>query len=467
MTDGLGIGLVYVIPYPAIFVAILLGVVTIYFSCFFVARKTAKISPIEGIRNNEDIKIKSKKLKAPKIIKVLFKAGGVIAYKNLKRNKKKYRVTVISMVLSVVMFMVMSSFINYTIAESGSHFGSSRFNIDIGMGSTELNFFDYTEDIINLIGDDEFVLVRSNIMRINNRYINFEVSRHIGIKEDNDIYINIFAIGDRAFREFVDTLGGNFEEYRNQGIFVDDRSIRDADGNFVEGYVYNVESSVELTGEIGTINLPIARKVSESPLNIMGSSYIVVSDEMIEELRYFQRSSHILVNSSDPDGLEEAVNQLNSNLFVNNFSTANQQMRNTVIVISIFLYGFIGVIITIGLTNIINTLTTSLNLRRKEFAMLKAIGTTSKEFRAMINLESIFLGTKVLLISIPIGMFLSYLIFHFLVSDERVGVSYNPNILAIAISVVSVFLIVKLIMSYSIKQINKQNIIDTIRNDNI
>ncbi len=43
------------------------------------------------------IKIKRKSYKAPKFIKKLFGVGGEIAYKNLKRSKKKYRTTVISL----------------------------------------------------------------------------------------------------------------------------------------------------------------------------------------------------------------------------------------------------------------------------------------------------------------------------------------------------------------------------------
>ena len=74
-----------------ILVSVILGVVTIYFSSVRAAKKASKVSPIDLIRSNDDIKINKKKLKSPSIIKKIFGIGGVIAYKNLKRRKKKYK----------------------------------------------------------------------------------------------------------------------------------------------------------------------------------------------------------------------------------------------------------------------------------------------------------------------------------------------------------------------------------------
>jgi putative ABC transport system permease protein len=104
-------------------------------------------------------------------------------------------------------------------------------------------------------------------------------------------------------------------------------------------------------------------------------------------------------------------------------------------------------------------------LRRQEFAMLKSVGMTKKEFNRMIRLESIFMGVKSLLFSIPIGTCLSYLIYHFLSEDS--GIPYRLPILAIIISILAVFILISVIMKYSMNKINKQNIIESIRNENI
>ena len=136
-----------------------------------------------------------------------------------------------------------------------------------------------------------------------------------------------------------------------------------------------------------------------------------------------------------------------------------------VLVISIFLYGFIGVITLIGITNIFNTITTNMNLRKKEFAMLKSIGMTKKEFNRMIRLESIFYGLKSLIVGIPIGTILSYGMYT--VFRNNMEMEYVLPYKSIVMSIVFVAVIIGIIMKYSMSKINKQNVIETIRNDNI
>ena len=106
-----------------------------------------------------------------------------------------------------------------------------------------------------------------------------------------------------------------------------------------------------------------------------------------------------------------------------------------------------------------------MNLRSKEFANLKSIGMTKKEFNKMIRLESIFYGTKALLIGLPIGVGLSYAIYKAFCEGAETGFLFPTN--GVIISVVAVFVLISSIMHYSLSKINKQNIIETIRKDNI
>lgn len=136
------------------------------------------------------------------------------------------------------------------------------------------------------------------------------------------------------------------------------------------------------------------------------------------------------------------------------------------LIVGIFVYGFIGVISLIGLTNIFNTISTNMQLRSKEFASLKSIGMTKKEFNRMIRLESLMYGIKSLLIGIPLGGLGVFAIFSAF-SIGSVPMSFVFPWKAILISIAVVFVAVWLIMKYSISKVNKQNIIETIRNDNI
>lgn len=93
---------------------------------------------------------------------------------------------------------------------------------------------------------------------------------------------------------------------------------------------------------------------------------------------------------------------------MSNIESEVKQEKDMITLISIFLYGFIIVISLIGVTNVFNTITTSMMLRSKEFAMLKSIGMTHKEFNHMIRLESIMYGLKSLIIGSLLGLLGSY-----------------------------------------------------------
>ena len=167
------------------------------------------------------------------------------------------------------------------------------------------------------------------------------------------------------------------------------------------------------------------------------------------------------------DEVEEMLAEVSCS--INNVDEEAKIMNNMFTLIGIFLYGFIIVISLIGITNIFNTITTNMELRRQEFAMLKSIGMTKKEFSRMIRLESIFMGVKSLLFGLPIGMILAALI-AFCLSEGNIkslGIKYLIPFNGIIISVIAVFLLITCIMGYSMSKINKQNIIETIRNENI
>ena len=140
-------------------------------------------------------------------------------------------------------------------------------------------------------------------------------------------------------------------------------------------------------------------------------------------------------------------------------------MNAVTLVVQIFVYGFILVISLIGMTNIFNTISTNMRLRAREFASLRSIGMTKREFDRMIRLESVFYSVKSLLIGIPLGLLGGWVI-KLMYSQYR-EIPYQFPWQAILISVVAVGLAVWVIMRYSIAKVRRQNIIETIRNENI
>ena len=176
---------------------------------------------------------------------------------------------------------------------------------------------------------------------------------------------------------------------------------------------------------------------------------------------------YMYINSNNADELTEFIlnNYSTTELSTYNEENSDQTQKAVCTMVSIFLYLLIIIISLVGLTNIFNTITINMNLRQKEFAILKSIGMTKKEFNKMISLESTFYGIKSLAIGLPLGIMASYLIYKVL--NTSLQTSYIFPTMSVIISIIVVFILLKGIMKYSLSKINKQNIIETIRNDNI
>ncbi len=463
--------LIFSFSYFACLIAIALGIVTVYFSAFKSAHKASKISPISSLRNSGEIKIKGNKLKSPKLINRFFGIGGEISYKNIKRNKKKYRTTVISLIVSIFVFIALSTFINVAFVAVKDEINSIEFNISLT--STDINNFETIKNITNLDTINDYSVISSNDVDIIKPKYNPDYVNLLNLKSFETDRILLVTLGDYQYRKYLDSLNLNYDEVKDEGILIDELQIRKQDANDkLEKYVlrsfdYQQNELINLNVSDKNLNLPIAYVTNKKPFGLQNyvSEMLVISNEFASSL-YKDENLAIYLLSSDPNKLQDDIDVMlkDTNYNLNNLEENYQMMKNLYTLIAIFLYGFIIVISLIGITNIFNTITTNMNLRKPEFAILKSIGMTSKEFQKMIRLESIFIGVKSLLFGVPIGLILSFII-HKLLSSE--GAKFPVPYLSIIICFVVVFLIINLIMNYSLNKIKKQNIIETIRNENI
>lgn len=471
------------VSWLAILLSILLSAITIYFSVIAAARRSSKISPIEAIRNNNEIKIDSKKMKTPKIINKLFGVGGDIAYKNLKRSRKKYRTTVISLVVSVSVFISLSAFINYGFELANKYYTDIAYNISVTLLESNTNTVTSVEEykkvydnILTFDSIESYSLQRSATMDIDARtymtddgFYNVFLETKDGYTGDTTIPIVLLSLGEEEYTRFAGNSASS-----SGAIIIDSGAYYDNENNYINFNTYDLDAGDTIKGTLTndeTYELNIIGRLDTMPMGLENSyyngGYFIISDELMDELEYSYTTLYI--NSSDTESLEkEIVNYLNGTEFKYSVSNIDDEVgatRTMILLISIFLYGFIIVISLIGVTNIFNTVTTNMNLRSKEFAMLKSIGMTKKEFNRMVHLESIFYGTKSLIIGIPLGILGSYLIYKSFAVGTDFGYMFPVG--ATIIAIIVVLLLISIIMHFSIKKINKQNIIETIRNDNI
>ncbi len=476
LKDAININLIFNLNIWALIISIILSIITIYLSAFRSARRAAKVSPIESIRNSANIKIKSQKLKSSKLINKFFGIGGDISYKNLKRNKKKYRTTVISIIVSVAVFIALASFMNLAFASVKLELSDMIYNLQVRMEYTDEAREKFAE-ITSLDNINDYTIERNMSFVITNPQYNPQyVTKSGQDPKDQDYfdgYINIVALGDYQYQKYLKSLGLKADENKDMGILIDKITLTtyedkgEAQNYHLREYNYQKGDVIVDNTEENPIALTIAAVTDKAP-NLLFSnnynSYIIISDATFDKY-YEPGSATLYLDATKPTQIQDKIETIlgDTEYYLNNSAENAEMMRNLFTLIGIFLYGFIIVISLIGITNIFNTITTNMELRKGEFAMLKSIGMTKKEFNRMIRLESIFMGLKSLLIGIPVGLGLSLIIYRALNGKEY----YSLPVLAIIISIIAVYLLITVIMQYSLHKISKQNTIETIRNENI
>ena len=479
-----------IISWLPILVSIILGVVTIYFSSIRAAKKASKVSPIDLIRSNDDVKINKNKLKTPSIIKKVFGIGGVIAYKNLKRSKKKYRTTVISLAVSVFVFISMNTFMYYTFSVTNTYYNNIDYNI---MVTSSFEDSPKLEDALKVKGTDDYTmlyqssLTTDGYLEIDDLSKLTDFGKNIleeGLREQGcyderkDIFdmncdkkrkMNIIGMDEKSFKEYVDKLGLDYNSVKNKGVLVNNYSYINAEGVRMEKGIYNYKKNDTIKGTYNGSPLEIdvseVTNVRPSGLENFWDSggYLIVSEEEYHDLDF--RPYILTIQADNPTQVTLDIDEELPELSAVNIEENAQAEKSLYLLMAIFLYGFIAVITLIGVTNIFNTITSNLELRQKEFAMLKSVGMTRKEFNRMINLETIFYSIKALIYGVALGSIGSYLVY--LATASKLDYGYHFPLTATIISIVAVFVLVYIIMRYSMNKINKQNIIETIRKDNI
>ena len=472
--------LIFKTSFIAILLSILLSTITIYLSSRKGAKIASKTSPITAIRGNNEIKITSKKVKSPKYISKLFGVGGDISYKNIKRNKKKYRTTVISIIVCVSVYIALSYFINTAFRAVKLEYGEYSYNLSLYSFSSKEN---YNEDYNNFIkvskldNIKKYSLVRTSLFEVKGIKFTKDAIKYAGYKEgDQETIISLLSVGKEEYLRYLKELNLSYDNAKDKIILINNSISESEENNYkkIEYDLIDIKNGETLNGKIGTENysIEVAKVTNQRPLgyeNYYGAGLGIISDEFIENLDK-NDSIQMFIESNDADKLQDDVDKIikkspNSDYSVTNVDATVKSAQSLYTVIAIFLYGFIIVIALIGVTNIFNTITTSISLRRREFATLKSVGMTSKEFNRMIFLESFFYCTKSLIIGIPIGIGLSYLFYVAL--TNQIGIKYTLPYKGIIISIIIVFILIFTLMKYSVNKLKDNNIIETIRNENI
>ena len=479
---------------PVIFMIVVIGV-----SAFIPSRRASKVSPIEAIRQNDDIKINKKKIRTSKLINKLFGVEGEIALKNIKRNKKKYRVTIVSLFISIVLFISFSSYMNYTLNTASSVMGEVPYDYQISYFGDDPNndkeALDKINEIVKSSDVKEYVSYSvSNLSIIGNytysdEYLDFYKSAYgdDGIKALNNLkyqYISILVLDDNSYNKYKKLIGIDndsvilLNKFRgvsygnNKRVNYNIPVINSGDINIkICNFDDNEDEDTTKYCNKNIDNIFVTNKTFDliEEFSYMDDFKLIVNKKLYDSM-FGVDTDYIQFNilSDNTNNIDKLTKELDkySNVNYTNIKEAMKQANNMILVVKILMYGFISLVTLIGVTSVFNTISTSMALRKREFAVLRSIGLTNRGFNKILFFESLFFGMKSLIFAIPVSIGITVLI-HYALADM---VSISTIIIPwkyIIISIVSVFVIVLLTMMYSTSKIKKHNIIEQIREENI
>ena len=489
LMKNLGFQMVFQASALGICAASLISALMVFLSAMESAVRASRIMPITAIRMNDVIaskqpkkksKEKEKKKKTPFYVKKIFGACGNVAFQNYKRSKLKYRATITTIAVSVAM-LVGLSFIQML-------FEVKENTIQKNFGSDwQLTVYSGRENYAELLEMSKLSgVTKSQISSM--EYVRTDDDAIPILPEIDVQYPGIICLAfldDASFSRLCKEVGIDPEKAQGKGIVdcyvctewhFQGQTLReeyDKVAEFEPGTILNIYK-VYREGKSDEYPLEIVCQYDKAPVQISGSNQtITIYVPLSYKLEHYDFFTSGYVESflcDDAIALENTIEDMSlTNLSINNIDYEYKSNRFTKTMVIAALCGFICVIFLIGVTNIINAVSTNMELRAPEYAKLKALGMTEKQFRGMLSLEGIFIAGKGLVYGLLIGYAISYALYRFFweVDDKNFTFGYRipvgESLLAILIVSVMMFLVLR----YSRKRISKKNLIETIRSENI
>ena len=552
LSDTSDVKMKLVVSWVGLGMAALLCLAIALISAWIPARRALSVSPIQAIRQSADVKISRREVKTSRLTQKLFGFEGMMASKNFKRNRKRYRSTVVSLFLSVTLFISAAAFCNYlkasvssiTSKDSGAdivyHTYDLRENPDalleklcrangVERGAYLATRYEtlrlpegtltksYLEIFSDIMGSDTDGLYDMKLCAVSDaEFLRF--TKAAGI--DGERYLTseepmglLYNRGSRYVRDASDASGsrakwttytlfapsatvGTYESRRIRSE-IDGYSFiaqdKDGDGSYLylskedqatyratgvdaerEAFLNAHAKRISEAEAVQVLSFRLGGTVDAVPLGMSEEKpFLIYPYSRIAEVTKidpsedrvsfcFEAPAHAAAYADMKQILVDA-GQMTSGLYDN--AEEIEAMRSTVTVVNVFSYGFIILISLIAVANVFNTISTNIALRRREFAMMKSVGLTTRGMHKMLNYECLIYGIKGLALGLPVS-FLSTLAI-WLVVGQAVEQPFMIPWAAVAIAVGSVFAVVFATMLYAGGKLRRDNPIDALKNENL
>lgn len=505
-----------VVKWEAIVIAVVFSILTIFISAYIPAKRASKISPIDSIRQSKDVRLTKKAVKTSKLTRKIFGFEAELALKNLKRNKKRYRATLISLTVSLVLFLSVSGFVHFIRQDFGMAYRNVNYDFAVTGSDAQLEACRSLDgvsdsavataaDASGMIYLKEFKMTAAMEQAVRKNLEDWEYK-----EEDIEDYIRKLTCGislrtmnDEAMEKYAAQLGLTMADLDSsggiyKGIIINSALARAkkqaaqfsqleiepgdklspewliSQYNDENGYEEKITNYFTLEAAAVTDIVPlgvddfITGSAPAITIIMKASEFTQLLEKVEDEENINLRTKTLYLKSSEPEKTMEALDkyQAGESMDTISYSSSYKNRRdneNMLMVVSVFSYGFIALMTAICTANILNTTSTSISLRRREFAMLKSVGMTPAVFNKMILFESLFYGIKSILFGLPAGLIIIWVIFK--VTNSSFRVPFTLPWINIGIAVLMIFMITGISMRYATGKIKKENVIDALKDE--
>ena len=497
---------------------------TIIISAWIPSKRATMITAVEAIRQSGDVKLtkkEQKKLRTKEIAQTqettwgekityrFFGFSGMIADKYYKRSKRKYRATVVSLFMSIVLFISASALTSYLTDSMDNSLAGNGYDIIYDYDPTMYMTYEEVqsgdsskmlthEELSHLIAGAKDVTATTYVNKcikhvdienqyLSESYIAYKTDKYQNLEmeyDTNQINVSVcaFFVEDDVYEAFLEEHKLDKDMFMNRehplGVAIDGNTLLDYD---LEKYVTtNVlkgkNAEIVFSNETEKATLYVGEVIKERPYFVsdLFELSIVYPYSLREEVlqgiateNHF--CDHYILSDNHKASYEDIANRLVENglnkRFLYDYAESIEEYRTLVLIINVFSYGFIVLISLIAAANVFNTISTNITLRRREFAMLKSVGMSDKEMNSMMNFECLLYGSRALLYGLPVSIIITWFIYR--VISEGFTTSFYLPWGAIFVAILSVFIVVFATMMYSMRKIQADNPMDALKNENL
>src|SRR5699024_9550395 len=266
-------------------------------STYIPARRASKITAIDAIRQSDDIKLSNKVVKTSKLTRKLFGIEAEIGLKNLKRNKRKYQATVISLVVSIVLFLSVSYFIMDLKKATSLTNDMENYDLQMSLNETDEQIVEQIESLDKITGVN---MLKRNYF---NTTVPIEkVPEPLRFSSESTYRYSVAVNGlkDKYLQAYAKEIDADFEQLKNghsaivieNVIYPDDQA-----GKYVETKVIDAKVGDTLTLDyylydedeyVSIDDIEIAALTNQLPIGVnqpsLGDIIVIVSEDMYNQL---------------------------------------------------------------------------------------------------------------------------------------------------------------------------------------